>query len=303
MIDTILIEGERKMANRIAVMTNGRFKAKCNSQECSVQQMTVDQWIHVPDNPIQRNTERRADLASCKHLKSFCDIHRFVYAATIDGEIVCKLDGHTRAELWRRGELDRPNDDCVIVNTVEVDSLEDAKAVYDQLDSPLSGKTKPDSIYGACRENGIDLKSPLLSRCKFYSALVLAASFHRRDKPDIYALIRQWKPTIEAVDSLQLSDNCGLITGAIFIAVRADGANIAGPFFRLYSQNAGTKTEAGMDGVQALHDHILKRRVDGRAAGTDNAKEIQQVAWSAYLVWKAGRRVTFLRPVALPRFK
>jgi hypothetical protein len=50
--------------------------------------MSVQAWAKIPDNPRQRNTEKRARFAKRSHLAAYSPIHRFVYAASVNGNII-----------------------------------------------------------------------------------------------------------------------------------------------------------------------------------------------------------------------
>ena len=65
--------------------------------------MSVDEWIKVKANPRQRDTEKHA--AKAKHLLTPSPDHAHVSAARLPNETLVKLDGHTRALLWKRGTV------------------------------------------------------------------------------------------------------------------------------------------------------------------------------------------------------
>ena len=69
----------------------------------TVRKMTVAEWIKVEDNPIQRDTEHHA--AKAKHLLTPLPSHAFVFACELPNGKLIKLDGHTRALLWQRGQV------------------------------------------------------------------------------------------------------------------------------------------------------------------------------------------------------
>src|SRR4029077_6653573 len=80
-------------------------------------EMSVADWIQVAPNPRQRDTEKHARKA--KHLMTPQPTHRRVsMAMTPDGR-KWKLDGHTRALLWSRNQVERPESLNVSVFTVQ----------------------------------------------------------------------------------------------------------------------------------------------------------------------------------------
>ena len=181
----------------------------------SVIEMSVQEWINIPDNPRQRNTERRAQSAARGHLSEYCPIHRYVYAAVKDGNVLCKLDGHTRAYLWHEGILDLPTDSIVEVLLINVTGLADAKRVYDQLDSPSAVCKPADTIFGATRENNFSLHSPMLRGCRFTTQLKVATT-GTKFSGDPYAMIKEWKPYLIELDKLNLSDTYSTLTAVMF---------------------------------------------------------------------------------------
>lgn len=262
-------------------------------------EMSVAEWIEVKDNPRQRNTEKRANLARLGHLRNYCPIHRFVYAATIQGSVVCKLDGHTRALLWQTGDMDPPPEGSVVVLLIEVKSMAEAKAVYDQLDSPPAAKKPCDTVYGACRENRFELSSSLLRSCSFSTQLKIADS-GTRFQGDINALVKKWKPHLLELDRLNLSSNYTVLIAFMLVAIRRDGPETAGKFLTALDRNEGVKMTKRQDGVEALHKHIEIRRAEGTTAGYDNLIDLLGRAWSAYTSWLDGKNVQKLHASALP---
>lgn len=122
-------------------------------------EMTVEEWIEVPDNPRQRDTIRRAKRARRKHLSEYNEMHCRVIAAMMDGELFCKIDGHTRAYLWEHGMLDRPPNGKVIAQLFSVSSIDEAKRLYTQTDSVEAVKQVRDVLEGFANEIGLELTS------------------------------------------------------------------------------------------------------------------------------------------------
>jgi hypothetical protein len=257
-------------------------------------EMSVEKWIDVPENPRQRNTEKRANYARLHHLREYSPIHRFVFAATIGGDIACKLDGHTRALLWKLGELERPPSGKVVTLLVAVRSMADAKRLYDQCDARSATKKPSDVIFGATRENDFRLSSSLLRGCKFSDQLRIASGRNNINH-DLYALVRTWKPHLIALDGMALTSNYTILIAAMLLAIRRDGVARAGEFFATLDQNKGTKTAQGMDGPEALRQHIDNRRAQGSTAGYENLDDILARAWSAYVQWLDGTRIKALK--------
>ncbi len=72
----------------------------------TVKKMLVEDWIKVTPNPIQRDTEKHA--AKAKHLLTPHPTHSVVHAAELPNGKLIKLDGHTRALIWKRKDVVPP---------------------------------------------------------------------------------------------------------------------------------------------------------------------------------------------------
>lgn len=255
----------------------------------AVIELSVQDWINVKDNPRQRNTEKRAKSARRKHLAKYQKIHRVVFAATKDGEVLCKLDGHTRALLWQSGDLECPPDGKVEVVLIEVSGLKEAKDIYDMLDAQQSVKQPADNVYGACRELGFRLDSFLLRGCAINTQLKIATT-GKKFAGNTYAMVREWKPELIAIDQMALSSQNTILISVLLVACRMDGTEKAGEFFTRLDKNEGTKTTQGYDGVELLSRVLQVRRAEKRTAGYDNLMQICGQAWSAYEMWKHDKR-------------
>lgn len=260
--------------------------------------MSVTDWISVPDNPRQRNTEKRAKIARVRHLSKYQKPHRVVFAAVKDGAILCKLDGHTRALLWESGILETPPDGRVEVVVFEVSGLQEAKELYDMCDSQSVSKKPSDNIFGACRELGFRLDSYLLRGCAFATQLKIASS-GKKFSGDVYKLVKDWKKELIALDQMAFTSKHTILISVMLTAIRHDGADVCGEFFNKLEGNEGVKSASGYDGIELLARTLDVRRAEGRTAGYDNLMNICGQAWSAYEMWKKGNvRKTSNLPIA-----
>jgi len=255
----------------------------------AVIEMSVVNWIDVPDNPRQRNTERRAKSARIKHLAKYQKPHRVVFAASKNGNILCKIDGHTRALLWKLGELDTPPDSKVEVVLFEVSGLQEAKDLYDMLDAQATVKVPADNIYGACRELGFRLDSYLLRRCAIATQLKIATT-GKKFSGNLYAMVKSWKEELIALDKLNLGSGNTILISVMLVAIRRDGVDKAGEFFTKLEKNEGLKSTKGYDGIELLGRVMEVRRSEKRTAGYDNLMEICGQAWTAYEMWIHGKQ-------------
>lgn len=224
--------------------------------------MSPAEWIAVDDNPIQRDTERHA--ARADHLKTFHPTHAHVSAAKLPSGRLVKLDGHTRALMWKRGDVHPPK--AVEVTVYSVKSLDDAKEFYKTFDNKRALETATDMVSGAFRALGFEPQSGLLSAGSISSSLRLAwrvvHGWAKDDQPtDIYEAINEFAAEILALDELGFRKGrfpLGAIAAFLITYRKHDNKVIA--FWRALAEGAGQKTGRGMDGVQAVHELMLSSR-------------------------------------------
>jgi hypothetical protein len=229
-------------------------------------EMSVSEWIAVPDNPRQRDTEKH--LHKAKHLLSPSPIHARVSMAISPTGERWKLDGHTRALAWHRNMVTPPAK--LFVDVYPVRDAAVAREFYLHFDNAVAVETGADQIAGAYREHQFSPKSKLLRRGILSNALRLADGLARgqrfatkKEESTVYELIGSWREELTWLDSL----NCSiqrfkgpLITAALLSCRRYSGAE-ATEFWRLYNDDAGEKLEGAMDPVEALSRVVLKNTV------------------------------------------
>lgn len=222
--------------------------------------MSVADWIAVPDNPIQRDTERHASKA--KHLLTPSPTHAHVSAAKLPDGTLVKLDGHTRALLWARNSVQRPPH--VEVAVIPVKTIADAKNLYTHFDSKDALETATDKISGGFRDIGFEPKSGLLKSGRVGSGLRIAwivVYGYAADKApkNTYQMINEFAAEILALDDMELGKNTaysGIIAAFILSYRKYDDECL--PFWRAVFGNAGTKVNGQMDAVQALNERLLQ---------------------------------------------
>lgn len=251
-----------------------------------VKKMMVSDWIAVEDNPIQRDTERHA--AKAKHLKVFHPTHSVVSAAELPSGKLIKLDGHTRALMWRRKEIPAPTQ--VTVVCYQVKDKAEAESLYKDFDSRAALETTADKVSGAYNKHNFDPQSDLLLSGNIVSGLRMAygvliggtvktftaggagergeKSKDRRSekqletiRADEYFLINEWSYELHMLDGFKLARGqitSGII-GAFLVSARKYGHKVT-PFWTGVFGNGGSRTGGQMDGVQAVHELILSSK-------------------------------------------
>lgn len=234
--------------------------------------MTVSDWIGVPDNPRQRDTERHA--AKAKHLMTPAPTHSHVAAAKLPNGSLVKLDGHTRALLWERRQVARPTH--VEVTVIPVKSMDEAKDLYAHYDSKDALETATDKISGGFNEISFKPESALLKSGRIGSALrlgwVVLKGWSKDTAPqNTYDMVNEFAAEILALDDMKLGKRAastGIIT-AFLLSYRKYGDECV-EFWRAVFADVGTKANGTMDAIQALNELILQRKgCHGQSAALD----------------------------------
>lgn len=231
--------------------------------------MSVSDWIKVRDNPIQRDTERHA--AKAKHLLTPLPIHAVVFAAQLPGGDLIKLDGHTRALMWKRNDVKHPPH--VDVNVIKVDSVECAIELYKTFDSREALETATDKITGGFRKVGFKPDSALVASGAVTTSLKIAwvgvHGFGRDGQAhDIYEMVDEFAAEILALDEMGLRKGIAPsgVIAAVLLSYRKHNDRVL-PFWRKVFGNAGTKVDGEMDGVQAVCELMQKAKSEKKYGG------------------------------------
>lgn len=218
--------------------------------------MSVQEWIGIADNPRQRDTARHARKAAFRHLKTDSVTQRFVAAADLHGELI-KLDGHTRALLWKDQKLAAP--DHVLATIYHVDNAEDVKELYTHFDNAYASENATDRVLGAYHEWGVPAKSSLLQEGGITAAfnVILHTGTSYKNLVTTYDLVGFFATELTIIDSFDLpkSKFPGGVIAGMLVTVRVYGEG-AMDFYVRYAQNKGNKIEQERDGVMALTDIV-----------------------------------------------
>lgn len=230
-------------------------------------QMSAEEWAGIPDNPRQRDTERR--LQRAKHLLVKSPEHAVVHMAVSPRGEKWKLDGHTRAMLWVEQPELAPA--MLLVVVYPVDDAADAADLYTHFDSPVAVETAADRVWGAFKECGFTPTSPLLRRATVGTAVQAAEAAQRGLRlralgMSTYAVISEWMPELRALDAISPDPrrfNGPLLTATLLTLRKYPEKAIE--FWSRYSEDKGTKLDKEMDGVEALTRFVM----DGRSGKVD----------------------------------
>lgn len=258
--------------------------------------MTPEQWIKIPDNPRQRDTERH--LARAKHLLTESQTHSHVQMAICVNGDRYKLDGHTRALLWTKTPDLAPEE--VYVTCFYVADREAAMELYTHFDAKESLETPQDKVSGAYNQINWFPSSSFLSRGAITNALRLTEGLvlgltssggtnSTLRNMSVYELVENWKEELQKLDAIGPIKgrwNAALLTSAL-ITIRRLGGEKSLEFWRLYNTDSGTKLDNEMDGVEALTRLIATMKAK-RTSSTDTLYYVSRVI-SAFESWRRNK--------------
>ena len=233
----------------------------------SITMNTLD-FIAIKDNPIQRDTVRRAAIYSrpgghLEHLHP--TMLRVSIAQTPDGKKVWKLDGHTRAHLWESEQMQVPPK--VHVDVFEVQNEQQAMEYYLNFDSPLAHESGQDRLSGALKflkftpQHNVMFKSTGLIRAIDF--LIFPKKWKDIKHLSMVQKVKPWVPTLRIMDSMEsfyLGNSFpSVVTAAMMMTVRRD-TTAALEFWQLYHDDGGKKHAKTMDGVQRARELFFEWR-------------------------------------------
>lgn len=248
--------------------------ATVTQHETYMTTMTPSEWAQVPDNPRQRDTEKRAMTA--KHLHTLEAAHLLVHMAEWPGGR-CKLEGHTRSKVW----ADRPDiaPDQIDVRVYLVNDIEDAKRLYGHFNSKQETETSTDRLFGAMRECGIQPQSTLVRTARFSNAVRSAYAYQcgacastdngawtstSYKSCDVYDAVDEFSREINAMDRLDFNKHkaFGPVVCCYLLSYRKHGDQ-ANEFFARYFADAGMKDGRQKDCVQHFAEAMEGFRLVG----------------------------------------
>ena len=263
------------------------------TEHTRVRLITLEEWYRTIDFKMQRNTERHAAKAKREYLKGdWKPTWDTVSAAQLPDGSLCKLDGHTRAYLWERGELALPPTGKIVCHVYPVADLTAAKALYDTFDSEKAAKHKADFIYGELRATGMldRLQTSFLRAGSLSEALRLSTGLER---------IEASVPLV--MDALLLLDGIGPkkayfrsgILGAALLTLRAHGQRAIDTFWGPYNRREYIRQGNRCNGPGALEERAREIRL-AKLYGRDAELALNRYALDLYV--QSQRKKTILVP-------
>lgn len=259
--------------------------------------ISPQRWYEIEDNIRQRDTEAHAALAVRGHLSAPHPVHRIVTAARLPDGTFIKVEGHTRALLWQRGQLAAPDE--VLVDVYDVRTRKAAGDLYDRFDNPATGKGARDRMFGAAREIGLELTTPQLRSGGYSDAARYAYQSLRgwgKGKPAAVDITTYFRRELLLLDSVHPTKGAFIhpVTIAALITLRRHGERAAAFWLEVQGDN-GRKANGRVDGVQAIHDLVATARQKKDASG--RRWYYVNSACVACEKWLAGQTIQTLRPM------
>ncbi|WP_162144228.1 hypothetical protein [Methylocaldum szegediense] len=260
--------------------------------------MAVADWISVSNHPRQRDSERHARArhwTEARHAEgAVLDHLGHVKAALLDG-VLYKIDGHTRALLWTRGELPSPTE--VHVTVYRVSSRAELNALYGTVDAESAAEKQQDKIFGAYRESELVLTSTRLKSGMIGSALNIALrGFVRRNQPrdakpiDVYRAVHLFRQELQTLDRLDPPNDLfqtGLIAAALLMLALEPRTE---DFFRAVAAREGNMRGGRSDPVQAVIELVTPLLRSGRARNQLEQEDLCARSLRAAKIWLGGER-------------
>ena len=229
--------------------------------------MTVDEWIDIPDNDIQRDTVKHSRKAVKYHLSELKLTHlKCAMAITEKGEKI-KLDAHTRAYMWEHNLLTRP--EKLYVDVYHVKDRKESRELYKHFDSSMSLESVNDKLSGAYKHLGINPQSKLLLNGGVTTALkAIGTKKIAWNFLDMTDVVRPFKKELMFIDgeNFQTSSFPAPVLASMIVTVKMYGKE-ALHFWTAFANDEGTKTAKSKDGIYCAAEVIRVARETGLMMG------------------------------------
>jgi hypothetical protein len=249
-----------------------------------LRRMSIPEWASIPDNPIQRDTDKR--LLKATHLTPFKPVHRLVSMAVLPDGSMYKIDGHTRVVRWQDPTFPNPPD-YVEVKVYLCRDIETVCAVHKTFDNIKAADNANDKMFGAMRLNKIEFNSMFMKSLKYHSGLIELdeVTFGHNNTP-LEDVVARYKDAMLLLDTITPNHKkfpTGILMAALG-SLRVDGERGL-VFWKKYQIKDGTITRGRMDAVQMLIEYNEK---ETSSKVKSNYGVTFRKALSFYLSWRAG---------------
>jgi hypothetical protein len=264
-------------------------------------EMPVDAWIALPDHPRQRDTLRQAAKGHWKlarrALGAIAESHRWVIGADLEGKLY-KVDGHTRALLWRQGKLKRPA--SVYATVYRCKTRAELIELYGTFDSQAAVEKQQDRVTGAMRQLQLHLKSKRLRYGAITDALSIAVRGVARGKDafgkhyeefDVYEAMEAFAPELRLLDAVDPQPeifHTGVVAAAL-LTLALDSRTIEF-FLRVSKPMGGRKEEPPFDPMHGIRWLMKNTRKEGTGRAKITQEAICGTVLGAIELWRGGEK-------------
>lgn len=263
-------------------------------------EMPTSAWMDLAPHPLHRNVEKHAARDQWKLAKraqgAVAESLRWLIGAEHAGQVY-KLDGHTRAYLWRQGRLPAPA--TVFATIYRCHSREELLELYTTFETQPNTGRQQDRTLGAAREIGLELKSRRLRHGAFADVLSLAwrgktrgidSTGRKYEDFDIRQALATFEPELRLLDSIGPTPEVFYtgVCAAALLALAVDANSIE--FFKDLADPVISLREAPpYTPVQAVRHEIELLRQKKKSARDRYAQEtLCAVVLGAVELWQRG---------------
>lgn len=275
-----------------------RFRMLSDTSRIQTAEITVDDWIALPNHPHQRNTLRHANAPHLRFAKqadgAVADHLSHVVAAHLDGTYY-KVDGHTRAYLWQQRKLPRPA--RLHVTLYQVASRAELDNLYKIFDSAGAAKTRNDEVYAGYRECGLQLRSSRLRHGLLSDTLNIALrgatrtqQDRQRPEVDLFRAVAVFKEELVLLDGIDPQPNpfySGVVAAALIGLTLYPKDRIL-DFFDKLNRKEGNRRAGRSDPVDAVLTVIQQMTMDRSITHSIRQAELCARTLRGVLTWVAG---------------
>ena len=186
------------MANSINVALNGKV-VKIHTKIISVEDFLNEK--RYKENPRQRNTLKRL---KSKHLNGDVSPDQTVVHVAKFGSSLFIIDGYSRREAWKVGNLTRPENLIAVI--YHVNSILDVTDLYTHFDSELAREKPSEVYYGNMKMISFNPGSELM-KASWATAIKYVAAYYgvqQVSNTETVKYLNDFKNELEQIDSLEV---------------------------------------------------------------------------------------------------